>query len=162
MIFNKPWEMDNHKHGPLLLGAPAVLGAGASAAGLTAGAATAGLFGAGGAFSLGATLSTVGTAFSALSSISSAGAKSSAAEFNAAQARRDAEQTRLQTEADVERADRERRLRLGANIAKGAARGIGQPLDILRDNAAQEELNILTIKNRGGLTHRSTGRGGHT
>ena len=151
-------------HGPVAAVIPLFLGSAATAATATAAAtaATAGLFGVGGAFALGATLSTLGTAFAAFSVITGAGAQAGAADFNAAQAERDraltiqqTETLKQQNEAALTQADRERRLRLGANIAKGGARGLGQPLDILRDNAAQEELNILTIKQQGALQQRA-------
>lgn len=61
--------------------------------------------------------------------------------------------TEQQTEANVEAADRQRRLRLGANIAAMGASGIsgGSGLDILDDNLTQETLDILNIRREGVL-----------
>jgi len=146
---------------PLLLGVAAVGATGTAAAT----AATAGLFGIGGSFALGTALTTVATIGSVVAGVAGisqgARAKEEAAEFNEAQAQRDAKLTRQQTETtkqqsevDLAQADRDRRLRLGANIASGGARGVGQPLDILRDNAGQEELDILTLESQGLLQAR--------
>lgn len=74
-----------------------------------------------------------------------------AAQTNREIANRNAALSEFQTEADKEKQDRERRLRLGANIAAGGVSGLGQNFDILRDNAAQEELDILRIEQQGQL-----------
>lgn len=75
----------------------AFLGTGTAATATTA--ATAGLFGTGGVFSLGATLSTLGTGFSVLGTLGSGIAQSNAAEFNA----KIAEQNAMLSMADAER-----------------------------------------------------------
>jgi len=89
------------------------------------------------------------TIFSVISSVSETSAANDAAEFNAQVAKRNADIAKQQSERDAEQADRDRRLRLGANLAAGGANNLGQPLDILRDNAAQEELNILNLEQQG-------------
>lgn len=59
--------------------------------------------------------------------------------------------TEQNTKAELEKTDRERRLRLGANIASQGASGItgGSALDIISDNVSQETLNLLTIESQG-------------
>lgn len=146
---------------PLLVGVAASGGA----------AATAGLFGAAGAFSLGTTLTTLGAlagVASAIGGAKAADAQSAARQaqlqaqadadaFNARVAEQNAEIVRGQTAAQLEKADRERRLRLGASIAAGGASGLGIDSfgDILQSSAAQEELNLLTIENEGLLRERN-------
>ena len=84
-------------------------------------------------------------------------AQASANEFNAKVARENAAIVEGQTQANLSKADRERRLRLGANIAAGGASGVGMDsaMDILQSNSAQEELNLLTLKSEGLLKQRS-------
>lgn len=83
-------------------------------------------------------------------------AQAAADRFNADIAAQNAEIVEGQTRAELEKADRERRLRLGANIASSGGSGVGMDsaLDILQDNAAQEELNLLTIESEGLLRQR--------
>ncbi len=144
---------------PLLFGLGAV---GPTATGAVF-AGTSGLLGAGGAFGLSQALGT----FSAITSLAGVGAQSAAQEsqfraqaeadrFNAEIARQNAEIVKGQTAAEVEKADRDRRLRLGANIARAGATGIGieSSFDILQSSASQEELNLLTIKSEGLLKER--------
>ena len=78
-------------------------------------------------------------------------------EFNARIAAENAQTVKGQTQAQLEKADRERRIRVGANIAAGQAAGTGGSLDILQSSAAQEELNLLTIKSEGLLKEREFG-----
>lgn len=160
-----PWAQECRD--PVTLFGAAALGPTISGAAVAGG--TAGLFGTAGAFSLGTTLSTLGTALGAagaLSSIGSSGQESAAREaqleadaqadeFNARIARENAALVGKQTAAQLEQADRDRRLRVGANIASGGASGIGQSFDILQSSAAQEELNLLNIQSEGLLKQRS-------
>lgn len=76
-----------------------------------------------------------------------------AAEFNANVARRNAGIQETQTQADIERGRREARVRQGsARAAAGALGGLqGSALDILASNAAQQELDIMTVKQQGAL-----------
>lgn len=82
-------------------------------------------------------------------------AAAQAAEFNAKIAQENAATVASNTAAEAAKADRERRLRSGANIAGSGGSGNLSFLDIAMDNAAQEELNILTIKQQGLLKERS-------
>ncbi len=82
-------------------------------------------------------------------------AQAQASEYNARIARENAAIAESNTAAEVARADRERRLRTGANIAAAGGSGSLSFMDIAMDNAAQEELNILTIKQQGLLKQRS-------
>lgn len=84
-------------------------------------------------------------------------AQANAYKFNADVARQNAAIVEGQTKAEVEKADRERRMRLGRNIAAagGSGSGIGGAMDLLQSSAAQEELNLLTIKSEGLLKQRS-------
>lgn len=78
-----------------------------------------------------------------------------AAEFNAEQAQEKAGIQRTQTKADVERAGREARSRAGSSrAAAGALGGIGDFGDVLESNAIQDELDILTIKQRGAVAEK--------
>lgn len=83
-------------------------------------------------------------------------ARADAAAYNEAVARQNVDITRGQTEAQLEKAGRARRLRAGATIARGGAgMGLtGSILDVMQDNAAQEELNMLTIESEGALKER--------
>lgn len=82
-------------------------------------------------------------------------AQADADAFNASVARENAQIVEQQTTAELEKADRERRIRIGKNIASGGASGVGQPLDLLMSSAAEEELNLLTIQSEGLLKQRS-------
>ena len=103
------------------------------------------------------------TAFSVLGSIQQARAQEAqleaqaqAAAFNQRVAEQNAEIVRQQTDANIERQDRERRLRAGQARAQMGASGIsgGSFLDILQSSAAQEELDLLTLENEGFLRQR--------
>lgn len=82
-----------------------------------------------------------------------ANAESAALEYNAELALKNAGITRTETEADVERQKRENFLRTGKTTAAAAATGglTGSALDVLASNAAQQELDILNIKQQGKL-----------
>jgi hypothetical protein len=84
-------------------------------------------------------------------------AQADAYAFNANVARENAKIVEGQTAAALNKADRERRIRLGKNIAAGGASGVGLDSfsDILQSSSAQEELNLLTIKSEGLLKERS-------
>lgn len=86
-------------------------------------------------------------------------AQAQAAEYNASIARQNAQIAEQQTQAQVENQDRERRLRLGAQIAGAGASGVGMQSfsDILSSSAAQEELDLLTLKSEGALRKREFG-----
>jgi len=136
---------------PVLLGSAAVGAAGT--AGATA--ATAGLFGSAGAFSAVSTLTTLGTAMSALGALQQGNAAKSAAQYNAAVSRNNAIAARQKATADAARQERESRLRAGqVGAAVGASGGTteGSALDILESNAAQEELDRLTIIHGGDIS----------
>lgn len=98
---------------------------------------------------LGTALSAAGTIFSAVSSISQGQAAKASGNYNAALYERNAQIA--EQNARVQE-DRQRRLatqRMGANRAAIGASGVsleGSPLDILEANAAQEELDALTIR----------------
>lgn len=80
-------------------------------------------------------------------------AQAQAANYSAQIAERNRELTEQQTESQVQEAERQRRLRLGANIAAMGASGVagGSGLDILSDNITQETLDILNIEREGVL-----------
>ncbi|TXH10048.1 MAG: hypothetical protein E6R04_06350 [Spirochaetes bacterium] len=84
-------------------------------------------------------------------------AQASASRFNAEVAKQNAAITAEQTKANLEKADRERRIRLGRNVAAASASGTGAGSfgDILQSSSAQEELNLLTIRSEGLLKERS-------
>ena len=84
-------------------------------------------------------------------------AQADAASYNEQIARQNAELTKQQTETDLERQERQRRLRIGSAIARGGAGAglTGSVLDVMRDSAAQEELDLLTIESEGLLKERN-------
>lgn len=96
-------------------------------------------------------LSVVGKIQESAAQSASLKAQSQAAAYNQQIAERNARLTEQQTQQQVDEADRQRRLRLGANIAAMGASGIsgGSGLDILSDNITQETLDILNIKREG-------------
>lgn len=98
--------------------------------------------------SIGSFIGTIGTGLSALGTLKQANAQASASEYNAKVAERNAEIAQQQGKAEEDAAKRENRLRLGSNIAQASASGRGMAAfsDVLQDNAAQEELDILTIR----------------
>lgn len=83
-------------------------------------------------------------------------AAADAAEYNQKIAQQNAELVGQQTQAALEKQDRERRLRMGAARAASGASGIGLENfgDILQSSAAQEELDLLTIQSEGALRQR--------
>lgn len=78
-------------------------------------------------------------------------AQARAAEFNASVAQEKAGLQKAQTQSDVASQKREARARAGkAKAAAGGLGGVeGSVLDILASNAVQEELDILTLQQRG-------------
>lgn len=109
-----------------------------SAAGAGA-AATSGLFGAGGAFSLGTTLSTVGGIAGAAGALSAGRSQQQASNYNAESARIEAE-----SRAAAQRAENTRRMgTLRANIGKSGATSAGTPLLVLAESAANAEIDAL-------------------
>ena len=90
-------------------------------------------------------------AMTAVSAIQQGNAANSAAKYNASVANNNAVAARQKAASDAARQEREGRLRAGANRAASGASGVGgvggagSPLDILEANAAQEELDRLTI-----------------
>lgn len=118
----------------------------------------------------GSTLGALSLGGAALSSVSSFQASSyqaaaeesrlrsqaAADEYNRTIALQNAEIVGQQTQAAMEKADRERRLRMGAARASGGASGVGLESfgDILQSSATQETLDLLTIKSEGALKKR--------
>jgi len=97
-------------------------------------------------------LMVAGTAIQAVGQIQQGNAAKAAADFNAAVARNQAIGARQKATADAARQERESRLRAGAARAAIGASGVtgeGSALDILEANAAQEELDRLTILHGG-------------
>jgi len=137
----------------------------------TAGASVVGLLGAGGVLGAGTGIgATIGAGLASLGSIAGiaglaatglggiAGmqesrARANAAKTNARIAEQNAETSRQQTAAAMDTQDRERRLRLGSSMARGGASGVGVESfgDIMQSSAAQEELDLLTLKTEGQL-----------
>lgn len=83
-------------------------------------------------------------------------AQARASEFNAQVGQEKAGIQVTQTAADVARSQREGRARAGASrAAAGVLGGLhGSSLDILESNAVQEELDILTIKQKGSIAEK--------
>lgn len=83
-------------------------------------------------------------------------AQAAAATYNQRIAEQNVGIVNQQTQARLEQQDRDRRLRAGAAVASAGGMGIGIEnfSDILRANAAQEELDLLTIKSEGALQAR--------
>lgn len=137
IIFNQPWEtMGNLKQGPLAPALPFILG---------------------GLQVFQSLQQAKATDAQTQAQTRSLQAQADADAFNATIAEQNAEIVRGQTAAELEVANREKRLRQGSAIARagGSGVGIGSALDILQDNAAQEELNLLTIKSEGLLRERN-------
>jgi len=97
------------------------------------------------------------TAFQAIGAIQQGQAAKAEADYNAQIAEQNAAITRQQTEAAVDKQDRERRLRAGAARAGAGASGIGIESfgDVLSSSAMQEELDLLTLKSDGLLQERN-------
>lgn len=103
----------------------------------------------GGTVTLGTAATAIGTIFSAVSSISSGNAARASGDYNAALYAQNAEVTRQRAAADEARQRRLATQRMGANVAAAGASGLqlnGSALDVLESNAAQEELDALTIR----------------
>lgn len=83
-------------------------------------------------------------------------AQARAAEFNAQVGQERAGIQATQTAADVAKGRREGRTRAGASrAAAGALGGLqGSALDILESSAVQQELDILTIKQKGAVAEK--------
>ncbi len=80
-------------------------------------------------------------------------AQASANKYNQSIALQNAGIVDQQTKANIEIQDKQRRLRAGQSRASAASSGIGAESfgDIMRSNAAQEELDLLTIQSEGNL-----------
>lgn len=106
---------------------------------------------------IGTGLSLASTVGSLFSNQSKTGSEIDAANANATIARQNAATTVSQTEASVQQQQRDAVIRRGQSIAaaSGSGLGIGSKADILSDNAAQEELDILTLKHTGQLKQNS-------
>lgn len=94
-----------------------------------------------------------GAAISAMGAIQQGNAAKGAAKFNAQVANNNAIASRQNAKAGAKRQAREARLRAGTNRANAAASGTygGSALDLLEDNAIEEELDRLTIIHQGEL-----------
>jgi hypothetical protein len=80
-------------------------------------------------------------------------AQAAASDFNAGVNEQDAAIAADQEKAELAKLDRERRIRAGKITAQSG--GTGNALDVLADNAAQDELDILTTKYNTKLTQRA-------
>lgn len=122
------------------------LGTGSAATATTA--ATTGLFGAGGAFSLGQTLATVGTGLGALGNIRAGQAEAGAARYNAEMANREAA-----NKANLIRQEGDRRQgQMRAAISKSGVRMEGTPLMVLAESAANNEIDAMNAIQTGQMT----------
>lgn len=102
--------------------------------------------------------SLAGTAFSVVGALNKASAESSAAKTNAEVSRQNAVAASEQAAAEEARQRRIARQVQGAGRAAVGASGVsleGSPLDILEQNAINEELDALNIRYRGQLAARS-------
>ena len=83
-------------------------------------------------------------------------AQARASEFNAQAGQEKAGIQVTQTAADIAKGRREGRARAGAARAAGGVLGgiSGSVLDVLESSAVQEELDILTIKQRGAVAEK--------
>lgn len=98
--------------------------------------------------------SIAGAAITAVSAISGAQAQSNAMKYNAEMAERNAQIARQNAAVEEAKQRRLTVLRQGAARANVGMAGVdleGSPLDILEQNAAQEELDALTIRYKGEL-----------
>ena len=108
-------------------------------------AATTGLFGAGGSFALGTTLSTVGTAVGALGAIQGGKAESKASQYNA-----DAARAEAQARETAQRTAAQRQLgSIRAGVSKSCATMAGTPLAVLSESAANAEIDALNTRYSG-------------
>ena len=96
-------------------------------------------------------LTIASTGLQAISAIKEGQAASAEAKYTSQVADRNAQISQQQTEQALETQDRERRLRRGAAMASAGASGVGIESfgDILSSSAAQEEMDLLNIKNEG-------------
>lgn len=92
-----------------------------------------------------------GTALSALGSMQEGQAAQQSAAYNAAVARQNAQVAEYQTKQNLEKQDRERRLRMGAMRAAQGGSGVRTSGDLFASSAAQEELDLMTIASEGAL-----------
>lgn len=93
-------------------------------------------------------LQIAGTVMSVIGALNQASAKSSAADYNAAMAERNATIARQQGEADMLQAQRVNAMRLGSIKAGYGSSGLtleGSPLDVLESSAAQAKLDEQNI-----------------
>lgn len=101
------------------------------------------------------TISTIGSVITGYNSAKAeAKAAAGAANYNAAISEQNAAITKKQTEQDVKDRQRAAYLARSENI-NNSGNVAGNALDILSDNAAQSELDILNTKYQGLLTQRS-------
>lgn len=108
-------------------------------------AATTGLFGAGGSFALGTTLSTIGTAAGIAGAVGAGRAEGAAADFNAQSAAQEA-----QARENAQRAQAQRQLgMIRANVSKSGATMEGTPLAVLSESAANAEIDALNTRYSG-------------
>jgi len=116
---------------------------GSAAAGSTA--ATAGLFGAGGSFAIGQTLTTVGALTGAMGAIQAGRAEVAANTYNAAQ-------DRMEAATEEARRRREGARALGAiraGISKSGVTTEGTPLMVLAESAGEAEIDALNARWQG-------------
>jgi len=97
---------------------------------------------------IGSIAGAVGTGLSALGTLKQANASSAASEYNAKIAEQNAAITEQQGKVQEDATKREQRLRYGANVAAASASGVGMSSfdDVFRDNAQQDELDLMTIR----------------
>lgn len=101
------------------------------------------------AFSIGSVLSSVGSGLGILGAVSDYQSAKEATEYNSRLAAEQYAQTAVEMDQALEQQRRAYRLSSGANIAKAAAGegGVsGSAFDLLADNASQNALDMLTIK----------------
>lgn len=106
-----------------------------------------------GRIGMGSLFSGLGTGLKVLGALQAGSAAGAAADMNARVARNNARWAEYKTGVELSQQDRARRLRQGAARAQGAATGgiTGSAADIIADNAAQEEMDLMTIRTEGML-----------
>jgi preprotein translocase subunit YajC len=104
--------------------------------------------------SLGSIASTGSTLFSGFSALQKGMAESQSHSYNSRVAAENARIAREQTAQQVEQEKRQNYLRTGAAVARSGGM-TGSAMDIIADNIAQQELNILNIKHTGLMKERS-------
>jgi hypothetical protein len=157
ILRDKPWETLGAMRCDPISAALVGTAAASAAGGAAATAATAGLIGAGGAITAGGALTALGGLASIVGTLSSANAAQGQADYQSKVAQQNANTVAQQTAANAEAQDRQNRLRRGANIAAAGASGVGTDSfgDILQNNAALEQLDMLTIQSEGLLQQRN-------